>query len=105
MHDDPFHNRHNLTAYVCRRHFDVVLRPYLFCATESTRERDEARDYANQWVEAVLANYPVGWAFDPTQPRMMVDNLVRSIEAPPPQTYTTSGAPEEPSRDTAASAD
>lgn len=27
-HDDPLPYRHNLTAYVCRRHFDMVLRPY-----------------------------------------------------------------------------
>lgn len=28
MHDDPMPNRHNLTAYVCFNHFDMVLRPY-----------------------------------------------------------------------------
>ncbi len=27
--DDPFPNRHNLTAYVCTEHFNMVLKPYL----------------------------------------------------------------------------
>jgi hypothetical protein len=26
--DDPYPNRHNLTAYVCREHFDMIVRPY-----------------------------------------------------------------------------
>jgi len=26
--DDPYPNRHNLTAYVCAEHFDMIVRPY-----------------------------------------------------------------------------
>lgn len=26
--DDPYPNRHNLTAYVCAEHFDMIIRPY-----------------------------------------------------------------------------
>ena len=25
LHDDPFHERHNLTAYICRGHFKQIM--------------------------------------------------------------------------------
>lgn len=33
-HDDPQPNRHNLTAYVCCRHFKMLLGPAAGCKTE-----------------------------------------------------------------------
>ena len=44
-------------------------------------EVTEAKTLLRQWVEAVIAHYPQNWAFDPTSPRGMVDNIVREAEA------------------------
>jgi hypothetical protein len=40
MHDDPIPYRHNLTAYVCCRHFQMVL-GQAACATAKGEERKE----------------------------------------------------------------
>jgi hypothetical protein len=37
------------------------------------REREHARD---QWIEAVIEQYPENWAFDPASPKAMVSNII-----------------------------
>lgn len=38
MHDDPLPRRHNLTAYVCCRHFTEVLGPATKCPNDQPQE-------------------------------------------------------------------
>lgn len=38
MHDDPNQIRHPFTQYVCEKHFDEVLRPYLFSPNKTSKQ-------------------------------------------------------------------
>jgi predicted nucleic acid-binding protein len=69
-----------------------ALDEWVLAALPGGRER-EPEKHAAEWIRAVLRHYPVGWAFDPTQPDLMVDNLIRVRDEPPVQTYTTTGNP------------
>lgn len=48
-HDDPFQMRHNLTAYVCCRHFRKLLGPATGCPCDDDEPTTEAWLLKNGW--------------------------------------------------------
>ena len=48
MNDDPFQNRHNLTAYVCEKHFRELFGDFGVDFTEEARIQDIFEDFTEK---------------------------------------------------------
>lgn len=49
--------------------------------TETNAMRDAALDEVDAWATAALKHYPPNWAFDATNPELVVANIARAAEA------------------------
>jgi hypothetical protein len=89
----PRDYEYGLPSWICQRLYRAYIaqgenKEHWDALTVALRERDEAeaqlaeaRKMVKEWTEEALKRYPLNWAFDATNPALIIDNIVRGAEA------------------------